>query len=302
MKVVTGIQRKPFLAIIHGPVGSGKTHFGTTMPDPIFIAGEEIDNIESARLAKVTNWQQFLDQLTWVLEEDHGYRTLVIDSMDSMERILERKILSENPTKTMATAYGGFGKAYQLMSEKFLSIREDYLVPIWDRGINVLLICHTAKQSIDDLLRQESYQRYELKLHKNSKGVGVSTVFSEFVMAVLMLSPDIIINRKDEKVYSESTGSRILYCNAKPFLEAKNRYNMPDTITINEGEGWNKVSPYINNFYMGIEGLKQDAIKLAKEKIKDQARLKKALSEINKCDTRSKIDKITSYLNGQDNG
>jgi len=120
LKVTKGKIKKPIAMVLYAGPGVGKTTFGTECDSPIFIGSEENDEIEAPRLPKIKTWKDLIDQLDWLKNTKHDYKTLVVDTMDELENIAADLIISTEKGKTMATARGGFGKAYDEMERMFL--------------------------------------------------------------------------------------------------------------------------------------------------------------------------------------
>ena len=158
--------------MIHGEHGSGKTHFAKTFPNPLFVGTENLDDIIQARLPKAYSWEEFISQLKYVRDNKKRPGTLVVDSLDGVQSLMERKILKTDGKKIMNHAMGGFGKAWDYVNGQFVWVIEEYFEKIINLGINLVLICHTGRKQVDDLIMQETYTRYETKLYVDSKGVG----------------------------------------------------------------------------------------------------------------------------------
>lgn len=246
MKIVKGKRKCNFVGVLHGPHGHGKTHFGTTMPKPFFITCEESDDITADRTERIESWNDFIDALNWV--KTQGYGSVIIDSIDGFEELLAKEIMHNDGARSIELACGGFGKGYKRMAETFHSLINTHLRPIAAMK-NLLLICHTQKVKVDDMINGKSYFCHTLKLHKNAKGYGVSTVLSEWVPCIFYLSQQVFVKNQDGDNFSESTGERILYTTPKPYLEAKNRFYCSDEIPLGERDGWNKVKPYWDRFW-----------------------------------------------------
>ena len=281
MEVIKGKKKRPFLGLLHGAVGTGKTHFATTMPNPIFIGAEELDDINENRLPKIKTWEELKKQLCYVTDNRDKYDTLVIDTLDSLERIVEREITSREKGKSMATAMEGFGRAYAWMTTQFMRIRDDYLEPLHKMGMNILCLAQTVVNQVDDPVTQSTFRTYDLKLYKDKKGVGVGPLFSEWVMAVMMLRQDVIVVKKDGKSYGDTTKERILYSTSRPYLEAKNRYGIPDEIIIEEYHGWDKIEPYYTGFYETEDDIYNNILTKA-AMVKDEGKQKQIVEFVQK--------------------
>lgn len=238
-----GRKVEPFLGILHGPHGIGKTCFGMKMPNVVYVTGEEIDEYDMARMDKCETWEDFLDQLTYLRDGQHDFKSVVIDTLDSIESLLHRKIVHEDGASSMAVACGGYGKAYEKAMNMMYDVRDEYLAPMRAKGMNILILAHSSKNKVEDPLTQSSYDKYELKLHKNSKGIGAYSVFSEWVSCILFCNFEVY--RTDDKKYAVGEGRRLLYTEPRPAFDAKNRFGLPYQMNLD----WDEVSAGIKAYY-----------------------------------------------------
>ena len=154
--ISSGITRKPLAIMLHGEHGVGKTTFGSTCPNPIFVTGEEIEEVPSDKFPKCQSFEDFEKYLSTLLKEDHNYQTLVIDTIDSIEELLFKKIVKDGraankKVTSIETACGGYGKGYVRSAENFIRIRENYLVPLREqKNMHIVLLCHTTRTTTED--------------------------------------------------------------------------------------------------------------------------------------------------------
>ena len=226
-KVQTGRKLKPLAIMLHAPHGIGKSTFATEAPNPIYIGNEENDELDVSRFPKVKVWQDLLDQLKTLRDEKHDYKTIVIDTVDGLEQVAEQFILSLKGAegKSMATAFGGYGKAYKQMNKMFLDLKDDYLVPLRDiNGMNMVLLCHSKKVKFEDTMLNLSYDHYETNIHKDTKAL-----FEDWVSAILFANYFLVrAENNSGKEYAEGVdGMRMIYTEERPSHIAKNRFNMP---------------------------------------------------------------------------
>ena len=149
--VQTGSVQKPVNMLLHGVHKIGKTTFARTAPNPIFITGEEIEEVEEAKLPKCLDWNDVLKYAKMIRDEDHNYETLVIDTVDSFQDLLFKHIMKEDGASDMAVARGGYGKSYSYAKDQMIAFRDEYLVPIREkRNMNIILLCHSTKNKIEN--------------------------------------------------------------------------------------------------------------------------------------------------------
>ena len=88
---------KPPRIIIYGPPGIGKTDLASKFPNPVFILTEDglgtlevvgLPVDEEGKPRKANSFKEVLDALADLAEQDHPFKTLVIDSIDWMEPLV----------------------------------------------------------------------------------------------------------------------------------------------------------------------------------------------------------------------
>ena len=115
----TGQVNVPPKILIYGPEGVGKSTFGALAPNPIFIQTEDgLDYIETSALPLVESWDIFQEQLEYVQSEEAAeFKTVVIDSVDWLERLVHNEVASKaGVTKIEEIGYGkGFLTAGEML-------------------------------------------------------------------------------------------------------------------------------------------------------------------------------------------
>jgi hypothetical protein len=93
MSLLTKIQRgrasKPPRILVYGTEGIGKTTFASQTPSPIFIQTEDgMDHVASDRFPLAQTYDDVYASLRDIHHEPHDYGTLVVDSLDWLERLI----------------------------------------------------------------------------------------------------------------------------------------------------------------------------------------------------------------------
>lgn len=106
---------KPPRLLIYGREGIGKTWFAAGMPNPIFIPLEDGQGsgVAADAFPVIENYQTLLDALNSLVSEQHDYKTVVIDHMDGVERLLHEFLIKKSKVTNIIEACGGYGKAFQ---------------------------------------------------------------------------------------------------------------------------------------------------------------------------------------------
>lgn len=304
-QIVTKKKNKPLSMILYGVHGIGKTSFPSEAENPIYIGNEENDEFDIARFPKVKTWDQFKDQLKALLNEKHDYKTLVIDTMDSLEQIAQYEVLKDQKGKTMATAFGGYGKAYEKMHDMFLEIRDSFLAPLRDeRGMQIVILCHSEKSKFEDPILALSYDTYSTALHKSIKHV-----FQDWVSAILFANyATVRAERSDGKEYAEGLdGERIIFTEERPSHVGKNRFGLPYEMKFPKKGAWKVLKKHIDDYYgkpveervkIDVSALQKEADALF-EKIDDDSLrgpISKALAKAVKSQDANELTRIIEKM------
>ena len=280
MIISKGKKKKPVILLIHGEPDSGKTHFATTMPNPLFIATEMLNEIDAAKIEKIDNWDFFLDAMKYAITnaKKEDYETVVIDTLDGVEMLLHRSILAKEKTHVnIHQAMGGYGRATDHALSEFVYIRDRFLNVLWEQGINIALIAHSEAENNDDIVNQIEYKRMVPLLEKKT-----SRFFTGWAHAVVYLEKEIDIERKREKNYIvNKINNRILHISSSATVMAKNRFNIKKNIRLGKGEGFPKLNSLINNFYNDSGNLDLSEFNELLDKVKDKKLTEKVLKRVN---------------------
>lgn len=163
MKIISGKQQRPQRVVIYGVESVGKTTFASKFPNPLFLDIEGGSNHLNVDRVAVSTWKELGECITEASRTD--YETIVIDSADWAERLAVEDLLATN--KKQSVEDFGFGKGWVMAAEKvsrFLTAL-DMLI---DAGKHVVVLAHSKVQRTEPPDILAAYDRYELKLSKQS--------------------------------------------------------------------------------------------------------------------------------------
>lgn len=292
MKIIKGKKIKPLAILLYGIHGIGKSTFALDAPNPIYVGSEENDELDVHRMPKVQAWTDLVSQLNWLLTNDHEYKTLVIDTVDALEQVAQKEILKKAPGKTMATAFEGFGKAYIQMSDMFLAIRDNYIVPLREKkGMNIIILAHAEKNKHEDPMTGTSYDNYSTTMHKR-----VKPIFEDWVSAIFFATWELMKSETSSgKERAIGDGTRIIYTEERPSHIAKNRFDLPYQIEFIKGETWREVTSLIKDFYKNDNKKELDFETLLNE-VDESVRAKIELSISRAKDNQDELNRIYTKL------
>jgi hypothetical protein len=213
--------------MVYGVEGIGKSTFGAGAPNPVYILTEDgLGSLKVDHFPLATSFQDVMDAISTLYKDNHAFETVVVDSLDWLEAIIQREIEQKYDAKDLA-----YGKGSLIAAERWREILDGLNALRNDKGMAVILIAHTTIKRFDSP-EVEPYDRYQPKLQERS-----NAVVREWADAVLFANYRTIV-KKDDVGFNQtnnrgiSTGERLLFTSERPAYMAKNRYNMPESIPL----------------------------------------------------------------------
>lgn len=238
--IITGKDNNPPRIVFYAPSGFGKNTFASQAPSPIFIQCEEgVGNMTYDRFPLAKSFKDVLDALGLLAETKHKFSTVVIDTIDALERLIFEEVVKEhNAEKKPITSIGdiGFGAGYvkalnywgQLLSAL------DYLRK--EKGIMPILLAHSQIKSFTPP-DSDSYDRYRFNMHDRA-----SELVKDWADVVLFGNYK-VHTRSSGEGFNKTTkgigGDRFLYTQERPAHWGKNRFDLPYEIPFKQGSQWN---------------------------------------------------------------
>ena len=243
--VSTGIISKPPRILLYSIEGIGKSTFGASALNPIFVQTEDgLNEIDAAKFPKAATFDEVMAQLRLLYTEPHDYKTVVIDTVDWLEPLVWQATCAIH-AKTNIEDFG-YGKGFTYAMEQWqrLLTALDHLRD--DKGMAVILIGHAEVKRFDSP-DTEPYDRYQVKLHRTAAAKII-----EWADAVLFVNYQIFTEKSDvgfnKKVVRGTGGqNRLMYTEERPAYRAKNRYGLPPELPFVKGEAWNTLITAIKN-------------------------------------------------------
>jgi hypothetical protein len=240
MSVLSRVQRgrisKPPRVLLYGVEGIGKSTFGAQAPKPIFIQTEDgLDEIDCDKFPLAATYDEVVGALVELRNQQHDYESVVIDSLDWLERLVWDKLCAANNVNSIEKVDGGYSKGYTHALTYWREIIDHLNVLRSARGMVVVLIAHSKVERFEDP-ESSPYDRYSPRLHKHA-----AALVSEWCDAVLFAtrkirtqSEDAGFNRKRTIAHAigKDGGERILRCVGGPSCVAKNRYSITEELPL----------------------------------------------------------------------
>lgn len=219
--VTNGKKTKPPRLIIYGIEGIGKSTLASCAPKPVFLPTEEgLNQIDCQSFPKVERLAELNSYLDALELEEHDFQTVVIDSIDWLERLICREIADQFGARSIEKVDGGYGRGYSYAADTWREILDKLDTLRNTRKLGVILIGHAKSETITDPEAQD-VTRYSLRLNKNT-----AALLCEWADAVLFAT------RLAGAARGIDGGERVLRTQAAASCVAKNRYGFNEIIPL----------------------------------------------------------------------
>ncbi len=224
-----GPQALPPRIVIYGEHGLGKSTFGASAPNPIFIQTEDgLASLNVASFPLATAHEQVLEAVGTLYNEKHDFETVVLDSLDWAEKLVWSYVARKHDKQSIEDF--GYGKGYTVAAEAMGELLAGLNALRVERGMAVILTAHAQVRRFDDPT-SASYDRFELALHK-----AASALVSEWADVIAFATHDTIVRTEEagfnKKLKKAVASDRVVYVERAPAFNAKNRYGLPPKLPL----------------------------------------------------------------------
>jgi GTPase SAR1 family protein len=219
--------RAPKIVIV-GQGKIGKTTFAAMAPKAIGILTEDgADAVDANAFPLATSLADVYSAVATLINQDHDFQTLFIDSLDWLEPLVQDHVCKANNWKNIEQP--GFGKGYIAAAEEWRNLLSGLEVLRADKGMGIILIAHDKIKRIEDPLT-EGFDSHVLKLHDRA-----GALVQEWADVIGYAGYRIFTNKIDagfgnKETKATTTGERILHVEPHPAHCGGNRFglsNMP---------------------------------------------------------------------------
>ena len=200
---------------------------------PVFVQTEDgLGEIDCDKFPLSKSLDDALAAITELYSQEHPYRTIVVDSLDWLERLIWADVCRQRNVESIEDI--GYAKGYVFALTQWREFLEGLSALRRDKGMTVVLIAHARIERFENPVT-ETYDRYVPRLHKLA-----SAVVQEWCDEVLFATYKVHTKQTDEGFGRKGTrgigtGQRILRNTERSAHVAKNRLNLPDELPLD----WN---------------------------------------------------------------
>ena len=211
--VQRGRTLDPPRLILYGMEGIGKSTFASNFPAPVFIQTEDgLGMIDCAKFPLAKTFDDVYEELLALESEPNEFKTIVIDSLDWLERLIWDKVAQDSKVDNIEQI--AYGKGYTI-ALTFWRIVVDHLAALRRQGKIILLLARAVAEDYSDP-EVSSLKRFTPRLHKTAR-----SLLAEYVDVILLAT------RAFGAAKGDVNNPRVVRTEANPYQVAKSRYAIP---------------------------------------------------------------------------
>lgn len=213
--VQRGRRTRPRKHVIHGSHGSGKSTFASTKyPEPIVLSLEDGVGDIDVDSVDIKSWDHCREAIIDLLTNEHPYQTVVIDSVDWLERLGSEKIELEQTD----LGYGRLGREQGKLMQRIC----DGLTAIRDKGMWVVVIAHSE----DREHREPTGEMWDVRGPKLTS--KANPILLEWADEIFYAQQTTVVKKQDAgfnqtRGIAKSLGEYVMLCNGSPAIVTKKR-------------------------------------------------------------------------------
>lgn len=129
--------------LLYGAPKIGKSTFCSRAEDALFIATEPgLNHLEVASV-QVNSWREFLETMALLANGDHGFKILVIDTIDKLCDFCDIEVCDNAKIQTLGDM--GFGKGYTIYKNELKRV----FTKVFALNMGVILTSHAQIIEVD---------------------------------------------------------------------------------------------------------------------------------------------------------
>jgi hypothetical protein len=230
--VQRGVSKAPLRIVLYGVEGIGKTTWAHGAPDNVFIGNDAgHGDLDVTRLPTVTSWPEVFDYVDMLIRDEHTFRTVVLDTIDGLEKLCHAWICEQDQVENIETVGGGYGKGYTIAAAEHRRLADRLDVLREKRGVMIIVLAHSHVKPFTNP-DGANYDRYQLQMNEKA-----AAVWKAWADCLLFANYDVNVKtraRSAEKALLEKgkgmDGERKVYTERSAAYDAKNRHNLPEEL------------------------------------------------------------------------
>lgn len=238
-RIEKGTKDAPRRILLYGTHGIGKSTFAAMSDKPVFIPTEDgLNGIQVDRFPLVKTLGEAIQALSELYSEKHPYRTVAVDSLDWLERLIWQRVCEERGKASIEDI--GYAKGYVFALDHWRTFLAGLSALRTERGMTVILVAHAKIERFENP-ETDTYDRYVPQLHRTA-----SALVQQWCDEVLFATYKVYTKQTEEgferkRTQAIGTGERVIKTTERPTHLAKNRLALPDELPLD----WSAFSEYV---------------------------------------------------------
>ena len=246
-------EDKPAIVTISGRHGLGKTTIASHWP-LAYLANTEKSTPKGVNIPsmKITHAQQLFDLVAALLNEDHDYKTLIVDTVDTFEGMLEDMICKQMGWDNISAP--DFGVGYTEAANRFGYLMQGFQKLRDVKKMHIVLLAHVEVARFDDP-RTGSYSTYDIAVRRR-----VREVLSNLSDAIFFMALDPTLKeKKGESTKASASQNIYLFTQPSVSFNAKNPWEMPKKVLVPKEDPFSAVAEHLPGLGQVIKTATQEA-------------------------------------------
>ncbi len=219
------VDNRPIRMMLHAEPKAGKSHLVAGAPDALFIDCEQGTLGLDVRRVCADRWGVVVDTVRGLANEAHPFKTVVLDTLDSLERLCCESVCQDAGADNVADI--SYGRGWSEVEARWVWLTSQLAALQARRNMNVVVIAHCSPASMEDP-SGKSWKRWALRANKKT-----TELWKGWVDDILFLRRDVRTKRRSSVAESSS---RVLEVRQTPAWIAGSRRIKADRITLPEGD------------------------------------------------------------------
>lgn len=221
--IKTGKEQSPRRLLVYGVHGVGKSSFAASAESAIFVPTEDgLKNIDCAKFPVCHSFANVMQCVRGLGEDQHAFKTVVIDSLDWLERMIWDDVCAEFGSRYLEKTDGGYGKGYTYAIPRWQALLND-LDGLNQIGMSVVLVAHSRAEKFRTPEAAE-HDRFAPRLHKLASAIVQEWCDEVFFATYAAIS--------DPARVKTDAPERVMRTCEGPTHVAKNRLGMPPELPL----------------------------------------------------------------------
>jgi hypothetical protein len=235
-------RRRPFLGLLYGAPGIGKSTFAASAPGALIIPTERgLDQITVNKFGIPATLAEYKQIILWCVENPGAYESLIIDTADGLELLIIDEVCRLGKVNSIEDYGGGYGKGWTVAREIWVKIL-NRLASISETK-TVLLTAHSHLKAISDPALGAAYDTHKPKIQ--DKSLEIIRQAMDLILFVQLDTTLVKESQKARKGRAVIGDERVVWTVPQTGLEAKNRFNLPNPMEFS----WQALQGGIDAFY-----------------------------------------------------